>query len=84
MLLSVSKERSFDMTVEPTTKAKQITVDVPEDRVAEFYAFYGHFLAGSLGRRRGGPHPRGHHRCGSHRRHAEGSREQAGPEAASA
>ena len=36
------------MTVEPTTKDKQITIDVPEDRVAEFYAFYGRFLAGSL------------------------------------
>jgi hypothetical protein len=58
------------MTVEPTTKDKQITIDVPEDRVAEFYAFYGHFLAGFPGRRRrGGPH-RGHrphgHRCGPH------------------
>lgn len=63
------------MTVEPTTKDKQITIDVPEDRVAEFYAFYAHFLAGSS-RRRGGPHPRGprghrgpghhRHRCGPH------------------
>ena len=35
------------MTVEPTTQDKQITIDVPEDRVAEFYAFYGRFLAGS-------------------------------------
>ena len=62
------------MTVEPTTKDKQITIDVPEDRVAEFYAFYGRFLAGSPGRR-------GHrgHRCGSHRHgaHAEHAREQA-------
>jgi len=48
------------MTVEPTTKDKQITIDVPEDRVAEFYAFYGHFLAGHRGRR-------GRHRCGPHR-----------------
>jgi hypothetical protein len=54
------------MTVEPTTKDKQITIDVPEDRVAEFYAFYGHFLAGFPGRRRRGPGPRGH-RCGPHR-----------------
>jgi hypothetical protein len=56
------------MTTEPnTTQDKQITVDVPEDRVAEFYAFYGRFLAGFPGRRgrhRGGPH-RGH-RCGHH------------------
>jgi hypothetical protein len=39
------------MTVETTTKDKQITIDVPEDRVAEFYAFYGRFLAGSRRRR---------------------------------
>ena len=75
------------MTVEPTTKDKQITIDVPEDRVAEFYAFYGRFLAGSLGRRRGGPHPRGH-RCGPHGpRHAHDEQhdaQQAGPEVASA
>lgn len=45
------------MTVEPTND-KQITVDVPEDRVAEFYAFYARFLAGS--RRRRGHGPRGH------------------------
>ena len=64
------------MTVEPTTtQDKQITVDVPEDRVAEFYAFYGRFLAGATGRRgrgrgpghRHGHHP-GHHRCGPHQR----------------
>jgi hypothetical protein len=56
MLLLVSKKRSIDMTVETTSKDKQITIDVPEDRVAEFYAFYGHFLAGFPGRRRrGGP-----------------------------
>ena len=48
------------MTVEPTTQDKQITIDVPEDRVAEFYAFYGRFLAGAPGGRRGrgrGPRP---------------------------
>lgn len=65
------------MTVEPnTTQDKQITIDVPEDRVAEFYAFYGRFLAGPSGRRgrgRGPGHRHGHghgpgdHRCGSHR-----------------
>ena len=62
------------MTVETTTKDKQITIDVPEDRVAEFYAFYGHFLAGFPGRRRrGSGHHRGHrghgpchHRGGPH------------------
>jgi hypothetical protein len=64
------------MTVEPnTTQDKQITIDVPEDRVAEFYAFYGRFLAGPTGRRGRGRGPgRGHehgHRCGPHHRHAE-------------
>jgi len=68
------------MTVEPTTtQDKQITIDVPEDRVAEFYAFYGRFLAGSPGRRgrgRGPGHRHGHgpghhHRCGPHHRSDE-------------
>jgi hypothetical protein len=69
------------MTVEPT-KDKQITVDVPEDRVAEFYAFYGHFLAGFRGRRRRGHGPHGH-RCGPHGERAPQDAEQtpAGPEA---
>ena len=59
----------------PTTQDKQVTVAVPEDRVAEFYAFYGRFLAaGSWSRRgrrgghRSGPHHHG--RCGH--RHEEG------------
>ena len=52
------------MTDEPsTTKDKQITIAVPEDRVAEFYAFYGRFLAG-FPRRRGRRH---RHGCGPHR-----------------
>jgi hypothetical protein len=54
------------MTAEPITKDKQITIDVPEDRVAEFYAFYGRFLAG---RRRG--HGRGHRCHGHHHAHGE-------------
>ncbi|MEA2155277.1 MAG: hypothetical protein QOE11_1417 [Solirubrobacteraceae bacterium] len=59
------------MTVEPTTtQDKQITIDVPEDRVAEFYAFYGRFLEGFPGRGRGRGrhgHGPGHgHRCGHH------------------
>ncbi len=60
------------MTSEPDTQDKQITIEVPEDRVAEFYAFYGRFLAGFPGRRgrgrRHGPHGHG---CGPHRRPAE-------------
>lgn len=43
-----------------TTQDKQITVDVPEDRVAEFYAFYARFLAGRRGRRGRGPGRHGH------------------------
>ena len=66
------------MTTEPTTKDKQITIDVPEDRVAEFYAFYGHFLAGFPGRRRRGHGPRGH-RC---RPHGERAPDAAGLSAA--
>jgi hypothetical protein len=66
MLRDASKRRSIDMTVETTTKDKQITIDVPEDRVAEFYALYGYFLAGFPGRRRRAHGPRGRH-CGPHR-----------------
>jgi hypothetical protein len=70
------------MTVETTSQDKQITIDVPEDRVAEFYAFYGRFLAGFPGRRRGrGPGhrhgPGGYHRC--HHRHDEQPAEAASP-----
>jgi hypothetical protein len=57
------------MTTEPTTKDKQITIEVPEDCVAEFYAFYGRFLARPA-RRRG--HGRGH-RCGGHHRDQPGA-----------
>lgn len=65
------------------TQDKQVTVDVPEDRVAEFYAVYARFLAGrTRGRRghgRGGPHHRhGSHGC--HGRHAEHGSERASVE----
>lgn len=56
------------MTTESETATqtdKQITVAVPEQRVAEFYAFYGRFLAGFAGRRH--HHRRSHHGC--HPRH---------------
>jgi len=74
------------MTVETAPKDKQIIIEVPEDRVAEFYALYGHFLAGFPGRRHRGHGPRGH-RCGSHRGepvHAEQTQAAPGPEAATA
>jgi hypothetical protein len=44
-----------------TTQSKPVTVEVPEDRVAEFYAFYARFLAGRRGRRGRHGHGRGHH-----------------------
>jgi hypothetical protein len=67
MMLLVSNGRSPAMTAEPNDK--QITIDVPEDRVAEFYAFYGRFLEGFPGRRGYG---RGHRCGGGHgHRHAE-------------
>jgi hypothetical protein len=51
-----------------TTKYQPVTVDVPEERLAEFHAFFARFLAGRAGRgrrgRHGGPHGRPHgHRC---------------------
>jgi hypothetical protein len=56
-----------------TTKYQPVTVDVPEERVAEFHAFFARFLAGGPGRRRrgrrhGGPHGRHHgHHCAPER-----------------
>ncbi|MDX6690256.1 MAG: hypothetical protein QOG15_1713 [Solirubrobacteraceae bacterium] len=69
------------MTVEPTAKDKQITIEVPEDRVAEFYAFYGRFLAGGPGHRRRG-HRQHRHGCGpQHARHRDTeAAEQPGPD----
>ena len=61
----------MDTNPNPTnTQYQTVTVQVPEDRIAEFHAFFGRFLAGPLGRgRRGrygrpnrgqhGPHGRG-------------------------
>jgi hypothetical protein len=52
------------------TNYKQVTVDVPEERVAEFHAFFARFLAGGPGSGRGrrGRHGRPHH----HGRHGHG------------
>jgi len=50
----------------PDTQYTQVTVDVPHDRLAEFHAFFGRFLAGPRGRRRGGRYGRPGH---GHRRH---------------
>jgi hypothetical protein len=47
------------------TNYQQVTVDVPEERLAEFHAFFARFLAG-----RGRPGRRGEHRRHGHgRRH---------------
>jgi hypothetical protein len=74
----------MDSRESPTiTNYQQVTVDVPEDRVAEFHAFFGRFLAGRRGRgRRGGygTQHRGVHgrRCSERREDAErGAPEQA-------
>jgi hypothetical protein len=67
------------MTAETTTKDTQITVEVPEDRVAEFYAFYGRFLAGFPGRRHRGRGPRGHRHCGHRHEDHEATVPEGGP-----
>ena len=66
----------MDTNPNPTnTQYQTVTVQVPEDRIAEFHAFFGRFLAGPLGRGRRGrygrPH-RGHH--GPHGRGCAGRR----------
>jgi hypothetical protein len=59
-----------------TTKYQQVIVDVPEERVAEFHAFFARFLAGRGARRGRGRHgrpgfgPHGH-RCEGHGASAE-------------
>ena len=55
----------MDSISEPTTtQYQQVTVDVPEERVAEFHAFFARFLVGRV--------PRG--RRGGYRHHAHGRR----------
>ena len=66
-------------TPTPSPQYQQVTVDVPEDRVAEFHAFFARFLAGRSGRRahrgRHGKPGRGvrGHRCAEHRAGREAS-----------
>jgi hypothetical protein len=53
----------METTSESTnTQYQQVTVDVPEDRIAEFHAFFARFLAGRTGRRARGRYGRHHHR----------------------
>jgi diadenosine tetraphosphate (Ap4A) HIT family hydrolase len=54
----------MESNITPNPQYKQITVDVPEERVDEFNAFVERFLAGPGGRRRGGRH--GRHGRGRH------------------
>jgi hypothetical protein len=42
------------------TNYQQVTVDVPEDRIAQFHAFFARFLATPAGRGRRGRHGRRH------------------------
>jgi hypothetical protein len=65
----------MESNITPNTQSKQVTVDVPEDRVAEFHAFFARFLAGPGGRRRGRGHRRGAH--GHHGRGCAQRRESA-------
>ncbi len=68
----------MESNITPNSQYTQVTVDVPEDRVAEFHAFFARFLEGSSGRRgRRGRHGHGHHGhghghgCGRRRESAE-------------
>jgi hypothetical protein len=58
----------MESNITPNTQYTQVTVDVPEDRVAEFHAFFARFLAGPGGRRRHGRHGRHGHGHGHHGR----------------
>ncbi len=55
----------MESTSSTPTQYKQVTVEVPEDRLAEFHAFFGRFLA-----RFGGPERRGRHGRHHHGRHS--------------
>jgi hypothetical protein len=71
---------------EPTpTKYEQVTVEVPEERLAEFHAFFARFLGGRGRRRRHGDHGRhGHGRgrgrgCAPRHERAERGETHEGP-----
>ncbi len=76
----------MDREISSTTQYKPVTVDVPEDRLAEFHAFFARFLASPRGRGRGGRHGRprgGRHghgpRCAGHRETSEPSEPTTAP-----
>jgi hypothetical protein len=59
----------MDREISSTTQYKPVTVDVPEDRLAEFHAFFARFLAGPRGRHgrpHGGRHGHGARCAGRH------------------
>ncbi|HEY3945231.1 MAG TPA: hypothetical protein VGL78_08405 [Solirubrobacteraceae bacterium] len=66
----------MESNITPDTQYKQITVDVPEDRVADFHAFFGRFLAGPGSRRRGRGRHLGHRHHRGHCAHKRPSAEQ--------
>ena len=75
----------MESNITPNQQYKQITVDVPEERVDEFNAFVARFLEGPIGRRRRGRHSRqghGHHGrgCGQRRERVEGSQRESSTE----
>ena len=65
----------MDREISSTTQYKPVTVDVPEDRLAEFHAFFARFLAGPRGRGRGGRHGSPHRGGHGHGRRCAGRRE---------
>jgi hypothetical protein len=66
----------MESNITPNPQYKEVTVEVPEDRLAEFHAFFARFLAGTAGRRRRGRHgPHGHGRHGHHGRGCAAGRE---------
>jgi hypothetical protein len=72
----------MESNITPNPQSTQITVDVPEDRVAEFHAFFARFLAGPGARRRGRHgghghgHGHGHHGRGCGHRHERAERSE--------
>lgn len=70
----------MDSISEPTpTKYQQVTVEVPEERVAEFHALFARFLAGRGRRGRRGEYRRQAHgrRHGCAHRHEEAEHSEA-------
>jgi hypothetical protein len=64
----------MDGEISSTTQYKPVTVDVPEDRLAEFHAVFARFLAGPRGRGPGGRHGRPHGGRHGHGRRCDGRR----------